>query len=589
VLIGAEFTSLLVDPDNEQPVPPANASELRTERNSENAMKPLTPQTLTSLLVLTLACGVAPSSTVLAQGASAPANAAPAAQSAPLLKAEELEQVVAQIALYPDALLSQVLMASTYPLEVVSADRWVKANKNLKGEQLKTAAAQQPWEDSVKALTATPTVLDLMSQKLDWTQKLGDAVLAQQADVMDAIQRLRTKADAQNNLKTTKEQKVTKTTSQQGKQVIVIEPANPEVIYVPTYNPAVVYGSWPYPAYPPYAYPPYGGYLAGGLIGFGLGVAVGAAWGGGFGWGNNNINISRNVNIGQVGNNWNHKVEHRGGVRYNNKDVANRMGKGGDRGAQNRMDFRGRGGDQVLRPGNDRLGGGDRAGAGNRPGGDRPTAGNRPAGGDRGGAGSRPGGDRAGAGNRPGGGDRASAGNRASGGNRPSAGGGGRDNALGNIGGGRGAMAQSSRGHQSLGGGGLGGRGGGGGLSAGGGGRGGFSGGGGGGFRGGGGGGGGRGGGGGGRRSDIALKHDIELLGVLDSGLGFYRFAYHGSDKAYVGVMAQEVQAAMPSAVTRDREGYLRVRYEQIGVKFQTYDQWLSSGARIPAAAGNTR
>jgi hypothetical protein len=146
-------------------------------------------------------------------------------------------------------------------------------------------------------------------------------------------------------------------------------------------------------------------------------------------------------------------------------------------------------------------------------------------------------------------------------------------------------MAQSSRGHSSLGGGGGlsagGGRGGGGGFSGGGGGgRGGFS----------GGGGGGRGGGGGGgRRSDIALKHDIELLGVLDSGLGFYRFAYHGSDKAYVGVMAQEVQAVMPSAVTRDREGYLRVRYKQIGVKFQTYDHWLSSVARIPAAAGNIR
>jgi hypothetical protein len=541
-------------------------------------------------MVLTLACGLTPTAKVFAQGAPAPAPAAaaPAAQSAPLLKAEELEQIVAQIALYPDALLSQVLMASTYPLEVVSADRWVKANKNLKGEQLKTAAAQQPWEDSVKALTATPAVLDLMSQKLDWTQKLGDAVLAQQADVMDAIQRLRTKADAQNNLKTTKEQKVTKTTSQQGKQVIVIEPANPEVIYVPNYNPAVVYGSWPYPAYPPYAYPPYGGYLAGGLIGFGLGVAVGAAWGGGFGWGNNNINISRNVNIGQVGNNWNHKVEHRGGVRYNNKDVANRMGKGGDRGAQNRMDFRGRGGDQVLRPGGNDRPGGDRPGAGNRPGGDRPSAGNRPAGGDRGGAGNRPGGgDRAGAGNRPGGGDRGGAGNRptAGGGARPG-GGGGRDNALGNIGAGRGAMAQSSRGHSSLGGGGGlsagGGRGGGGGFSAGGGGgRGGFSGGGGGGGRG--------GGGGGGRRSDVALKHDITLLGVLDNGLGFYSFAYHGSDKAYVGVMAQEVQAVVPDAVTRDRDGYLRVRYEQIGVKFQTYDQWLSSGARIPAAGGNIR
>src|SRR4029078_1735130 len=136
-------------------------------------MKSSIAQPLTSLLVLTLVCGLTTTKNALAQGAAAPAagTTAPApAATAPLLKAEELDQLVAQIALYPDTLLSQVLMASTYPIEIISADRWVKANKNLKGEQVKTAAAQQPWEDSVKALTATPTVLDLMSQKLDWTQ-----------------------------------------------------------------------------------------------------------------------------------------------------------------------------------------------------------------------------------------------------------------------------------------------------------------------------------------------------------------------------------------------------------------------------------
>src|SRR5262249_44847454 len=159
--------------------------------------------------------------------------------------------------------------------------------------------------------------------KLDWTQKLGDAVLAQETDVMDAVQRLRTKADAQNTLKTTKQQTVTKR-SEQGKQVIAIEPADPNTIYVPYYDPAVVYGAWPYAPYPPYSYPPYGGYLAGGVIGFGVGVAVGAWargnnwWGGGCNWGNNNINVNRPININNSGNRWQHNVAHRGGVRYNN-------------------------------------------------------------------------------------------------------------------------------------------------------------------------------------------------------------------------------------------------------------------------------
>ncbi len=535
------------------------------------------PLPLTSLLVLTLACGLAPTTKALAQGGSSPGSGtvSPApSTSAQTLKPEELDQLVAQIALYPDTLLSQILMASTYPLEVISADRWVKANKNLKGEQLKAAVGKQPWEDSVKALAATPPVLDMMSQQLDWTQKLGDAVLAQQPDVMEAIQRLRNKADAQNTLKTTKEQKVTKTT-QQGKQVIVIEPTNPSVVYVPSYNPTTVYGAWPYPAYPPYAYPPYGGYLAGGLVGFGVGMAVGAAWGGGFGWGSNNINVNRSTNIVGSGNNWNHKVEHRGGARYNNKDVANKFGRGGDRagGAQGRMDFRGHGGQQVLKPGGDRPGGdrpgGDRAGAGNRPGGDRAGAGNRP-GGDRAGAGRGPQ-QRPSAGARPGGGGRPSAGTRPSGGG----------NALGNMGSGRNAMANASRGHAS-----LGGRGGGGPRMGAGGGGGFRGGGGGGGFRGG--GGGGR--GGGGRRSDIALKQDITLIGVLDNGLGFYRFVYTGGDKAYVGVMAQEVQTIRPDAVLRGRDGYLRVRYDKLGLKFQAYEQWMSSGAHIPAAsAAGTR
>src|SRR5262245_38402587 len=191
-----------------------------------------------------------------------------------LLKPEQLDALVAPIALYPDNLLSLVLMASTYPLEVVQADRWLTEHKNLKGEQLKAEVDKQGWDESVKSLVATPDVLSMMSKKLDWTLKLGDAVLAQQADVMDAIQRLRTKAEANNKLTLTKQQTVTKR-QEQGRQVIYIEPTNPETIYVPYYDPAVVYGAWPYPEYPPY-YWGYPGYIGAGLIGAGL--AFGAGW-----------------------------------------------------------------------------------------------------------------------------------------------------------------------------------------------------------------------------------------------------------------------------------------------------------------------
>ena len=256
-------------------------------------------------------------------------------------------------------------MASTYPLEVVQADRWVKENKNLKGDQLKAAVDKQPWDDSVKSLVATPYVLAMMSSKLDWTQKLGDAVLAQQPDVMDAIQRLRTKADANNKLTSTKEQKVTKQ-QEGGKQVIVIEPTDPETVYVPYYDPAVVYGAWPYPDYPPYAFG-WPGYIAGGLIATGLAFGAGYAlgrwasggnfWGGGVNWGNNNININRPRVNPLGGNNWQHNPAHRHGVRYNNSNVQQRFG-GNRGGAQNRMDFRGRGGEQVLRPGGERPGAG---------------------------------------------------------------------------------------------------------------------------------------------------------------------------------------------------------------------------------------
>ena len=171
-----------------------------------------------------------------------------------VFKQEELDQLLAPIALYPDNVLTQILIASTYPLEVVQAERWMKQNKSLKGDALKAALDKQPWDDSVKALVPFSEVLNMMSEKLDWTQKLGDAFLAQQKGVMDTVQQLRRKAADSGNLKSSKEQEL----KQEG-DIIIIQPADPQVVYVPAYNPAVVYGPWPYPAYPPYpvyVYPP---------------------------------------------------------------------------------------------------------------------------------------------------------------------------------------------------------------------------------------------------------------------------------------------------------------------------------------------
>src|ERR1700742_4907322 len=195
-------------------------------------------------------------------------DTSPPPSSQPELKPEQLEALVAPIALYPDALLANMLAAATYPLEVVEADRWIKDNKNLKGDALATEAGKKGWDDSVKALTATASVLDMMSDKLDWTKSLGDAMLAQQADLMDAIQRLREKARANNKLSTNKQQKVT-VTQQESKQVIVIEPTDPNTMYVPYYEPATVYGAWPYADYPPY-YFGYPSYIGAGVVAAGI-------------------------------------------------------------------------------------------------------------------------------------------------------------------------------------------------------------------------------------------------------------------------------------------------------------------------------
>ena len=292
-------------------------------------------------------------------------------------KQEELDQLLAPIALYPDSLLTQVLMASTYPLEIVQADRWVKQSKEMKGDVLAKALEDQPWDPSVKSLVNFPDVLTMMSEKLDMTQKLGDAFLAQQKEVMDTVQNLRKKAEASGNLNTTEKQKVIVE-----KEIIIIEPANPEVIYVPSYNPTVVYGAWWYPSYPPYPYyPP--GYGTGAA--FWTGVAVGVAWG--YAWGHSNwgrgdvnIDIDRNTNInnnidrdkyknqnrekgqgkGQSGQGkWQHDASHRGGVAYKDQGTAQKYNRGtGSDAAKSREAYRGKaeaGRQDIARGGADQM------------------------------------------------------------------------------------------------------------------------------------------------------------------------------------------------------------------------------------------
>jgi hypothetical protein len=522
-----------------------------------------------------------------------------AAPTQPLLKPAELDQMLAPIALYPDPLLTQVLIAATYPLEVVQADRWAKANTNLKGDALTAALAKQSWDDSIKSLVQVPTVLAMMAEQLDWTQKLGDAMLAQQADVMDSVQRLRARAQANGKLQSGKEQTVSVKT-EDNNNYIVIEPTSPNEIYVPYYEPAVVYGEWPYPDYAPYYFAPPVGYFPRGVlatgVAFGAGLAVGYWRWGDCDWGRHNINVlNKNVDINNINrndrnnfSNWQHNADHRHGVKYNNADVRNKFARTDvQAGKAARQDFRGKEGQRVLDPG--RGGAADRPGGGvNRPSGGANVA-DRDRGPDRGGAADRPdrGGssDRSAARDRPGGGGdgpRRDAGKAGGGGGgakqaaRPSGGSPKasprptpqRDTAFSSVGSGKATRAQADRGRQSVQ------RSGGAPRVAGGGGsRGGAA----------------RGGGGGGRRSDAALKQDVVLLGRLNNGLGFYRFSYVGSDKVYVGVLAQEVQAVAPEAVVRGPDGYLRVHYEKLGLPFQSYDAWIASGARLPTAPRETR
>lgn len=267
-------------------------------------------------------------------------------QNAPLLNPQQLDNIVAPIALYPDPMLGQVLAAATYPLEVVEAQQWLQQNGNLHGQDLMNAARQQNWDPSVQALVAFPDILTLLNRDIRWTGDLGNAYLAQQQDVMNAVQRMRFRARENGRLQSTPQQTVTNQ-SQNGQDAVVIEPANPQEVYVPVYNPDYVWGPPDYGYYPPLYYPSVGfgfgfgpGIYLGGFFpswagigwgGWGLGWGWGCGWWGGGGIFVNNFFFSR---YGFRGNGfyngigrfaWQHDSFHRGGVPYRNANVAARF------------------------------------------------------------------------------------------------------------------------------------------------------------------------------------------------------------------------------------------------------------------------
>jgi len=351
-----------------------------------------------------------PGNARLTQSDTASQQASAPAEEAPKIPDDQLDSLVAPIALYPDPLLAQVLAASTYPLEIIQLQQWLEKNKNLRDEALVDAVAKQPWDPSVQAMAALPDVVKRLADDIQWTTDLGNAFLAQQSDVMDAVQRMRSKAKETGNLKSNEQMKV-ETKVVENKSVIIVEQASPEVVYVPSYNPTVVYGAPVYP-YPPIYYPPAGYYAAGMALSFGVGVAMGAAWSGGWGWGsswggnnditiNNNNNFNRNANVNggnrtntigsgnRGGNsNWRHNPQHRGGAPYSNRATATKYGgtARGDSMANRQANARQRQQQSgVSNRGTSSLranSGGDRAG-------NRPTAGTGDRSANRGGGGDR--------------------------------------------------------------------------------------------------------------------------------------------------------------------------------------------------------
>jgi hypothetical protein len=278
----------------------------------------------------------------VAQQAPAGPPAQPQARQQQPLSPQQLETLVAPVALYPDNLLSQVLVASTYPLEIVEANQWLQQNGNLSGQQLVNAARQQPWDASIQAMVMFPDVLGRLASNVQWTTDLGNAFLAQQADVMRAVQMLRKEAQANGRLNSNAEQTVTDQ-SQGGQSAVEIQPANPDEVYVPEYNPEYMWGPPPdYGYYPDLDYVDDFGY------GFYPGVYIGGFWPG-FGWGGwgwwpnwfgcdiflragffNHFGFGGGWGYGHGwggrGGVWAHDPAHRMGVPYSNRTLASRYG-----------------------------------------------------------------------------------------------------------------------------------------------------------------------------------------------------------------------------------------------------------------------
>jgi hypothetical protein len=298
------------------------------------------------LVAILCALLIAPGDT-WAYARPAPRDAAPQGQDAATIPNDQLDSLVAPIALYPDPLLAQVLAASTYPLELVQLQNWLAKHPDLKDQALTDAVQNEDWDPSVQAMSAFPDLVKQLVEGIKWTTDLGNAFLAQQSDVMAAVQRMRKKAMDAGNLKSTEQQKV-ETKVVETKTVVVIEQANPQIVYVPSYNPVVVYGPPIYP-YPAIYYPPPSYYAAGVAIAFGVGLAIGSYYHGGWGyrcgWGHSNININinnnyvrhynnTNINRGNNrastlpagGNNWQHNPQHRGGTPYSNRATATQYG-----------------------------------------------------------------------------------------------------------------------------------------------------------------------------------------------------------------------------------------------------------------------
>jgi hypothetical protein len=356
-------------------------------------------QTLVGVLVALL---VSPGNALArSQDPAAAPAAAEAPEQAPALSMDQLKSLVAPIALYPDPLLAQCLAASTYPLDIMEAQQWLSSNASLKGDALTEAAQKQDWDPSVQALVVLPDALKRLSEDIKWTTDLGNAFLAQEQDVMNAVQALRNEARSAGKLESSEQQTV-ETKVVETKTIVEIQPASTQVVYVPSYSPTVIWGPPVYP-YPPVYYPPYVPGAA--LFSFGMGMAVGAAIGGGWGWGcgwggshttiniNNNNSFNRNTNVNRnvsrSGNStWQHNAQNRGGVPYKDKATANKYGGGarGDSASARQSQARSRQGDSVQRGSNsamsNRSGGAgtsSRAGGGdfNRGGGGGSSVGNR--------------------------------------------------------------------------------------------------------------------------------------------------------------------------------------------------------------------